>query len=234
MKVIKLYLKYQLTLSNVLILLFLLLFLSISYFISCYDINDNLSYDEILKLYFENSLYYTKIIIIFISCFLFMKLKNERYEYLINIVITAGYSKKSNYIGMIFSNIICIMAITTILFFSYILIGYINIHFFELKIIYLLTYFNLIILSICYGLTTYLIIQITNNQMIYIMVIIMFILSDLIINTSNKFRYFYLYFFPNLIINNGSLFIKEFYIIINIVLLFIVNLIVYLNKDLRG
>lgn len=234
MKVIKLYLKYQLTLSNVLILLFLLLFLSISYFISCYDINDNLSYDEILKLYFENSLYYTKIIIIFISCFLFMKLKNERYEYLINIVITAGYSKKSNYIGMIFSNIICIIAITTILFFSYILIGYINIHFFELKIIYLLTYFNLIILSICYGLTTYLIIQITNNQMIYIMVIIMFILSDLIINTSNKFRYFYLYFFPNLNINNGSLFIKEFYIIINIVLLFIVNLIVYLNKDLRG
>ena len=146
------------------------------------------------------------------SCFLFMKLKNERNEYLINIVITAGYSKKYNFMGMIVSNLIFILFVITILFASFILIGFINMKFFCININFIFSYFNLILLTIHYGLLTYLIIQLTNNQMIFILILIMFLLSDLVINMNNEIKMFYLCIFPNINNINGSLYLKFFFV----------------------
>ena len=47
--------------------------------------------------YFENSLYFTKIIMILFSSIMFIKLKSEKIEYVLNIVLSAGYNKKQNY-----------------------------------------------------------------------------------------------------------------------------------------
>ena len=234
MNVIKLYLKYQLTLSNILIMFFLIVFLSISYYITSYDLNLSLSYEEVLSLYFENSLYYTKIIIIFLSCFLFMKLKNERNEYLINIIVTAGYTKKYNFIGMIISVIVFIFILIFIIFIDYLIIGFINMHFFEFEICYLYSFVNLFLISVHYGLLTYLVIQLTNNQLIFILILIMFLLADLVVNMDDSFKYIFLSFFPNLNNNTGEILISIIYILLNIIAIFIINLIIYIKNDLRG
>ena len=64
-----------------------MLFLIGSYLMSILNINDSLSYEEVLQFYFENSIYYTKIILIIFSSFLFMKLCNEKNEYVLEILL---------------------------------------------------------------------------------------------------------------------------------------------------
>lgn len=234
MKITKLYLKYQITLSNILIFLLLIIFLTISYYITIYNINESLSYEEVLLYYFENNFYYTKIVIVFVSCFLFMKLKNERNEYLVNIIAPAGYNKKENYSSMIMSNIIILVSIILILLCNFVIIGVINKNYFTIKLTYLIGFLNLVLLAIHYGLLTYLLILITNNQFIYILVIIMFLLSDLLINTNEFIKYIYLCFFPNIINNTGLFYINILYVIINIVFLYLFDKSIYINRDLRN
>jgi len=234
MKIVKMYLKYQITLSNILIMLFLFLFLSLCYFININDINTSLDYDQVLSFYFQNSLYYTKIIMVFISCFLFMKLKNERNEYLINIIITAGFKKKDNYKYMILCNILIIIFIITLLFISFLVIGLLTKEYYIIELKHLNSYVNLILLSIHYGLITYLLIQLTNNQMMFIIVIIMFLLSDLLININNEIKYLLFCFLPNLNNINGSFYINQIFIIIFIIFLFKISEYVYLNSDLKN
>lgn len=234
MKTIKMYLKYQITISNLLILLFIFLFLSLCYFMNIYDINESLDYNQILDFYFQNSLYYTKIIIVFLSCFLFMKLKNERNEYLINVVITAGYTKKDNYKSMIISNMIILLIIISIFFVCYLTIGLLNKHYFVIELKYIISYFNIILLSFHYGIITYLFIQLTNNQMMFIVVILIYLLSDLVIDVNSSIKYLYLSLFPNVNTISGDFYISGFYIVIFIFIIYKINELIYLNLDLRN
>lgn len=234
MKVIKLYLKYFFSLSNVIILILLQLFMFLSYFVSITNLNNDFSYENILQFYFENSLYYTKLILILFSTFIFMKLNNERNEYILNIVITAGCSKTNNYKYMMITNIILIIGFCLISFLIFLILGFTIKNYFYFDFKYIITLFNLMLLSIYYGLLSYFITLVLNNQFIYIIIIIMFFISELFMAEETVFKYIYLYFFPNINNINGELYVSNIYLIIINIVLYFINKIIYINKDLKN
>ena len=234
MKVFKLYLKYQITLINVIIFLVIVLFLLLCYFINIYNLNVNMSYEQVLLFYYENSIYYTKIIVVFLSCFLFMKLKYERNEYLINIVISAGYTKKQNYFYMTLCVLYIMFVIVSLLFMFFILIGYIVKSYFYLKLDYFISFLNIYVLSIHYGLLTYLLIMIINNQMVFVINYILFILSELFANYNGDLKYVFISLFPNINNNDGLFYINIIYVITYIFVLYNINKCIYLSSDLKS
>lgn len=234
MKVIKLYLKYFFSLSNVIILILLQLFMFLSYFVSITNLNNDFSYENILQFYFENSLYYTKLILILFSTFIFMKLNNERNEYILNIVITAGCSKTNNYKYMMITNIILIIGFCLISFLIFLILGFTIKNYFYFDFKYIISLFNLMLLSIYYGLLSYFITLVLNNQFIYIIIIIMFFISELFMAEETVFKYIYLYFFPNINNINGELYVSNIYLIIINIVLYFINKIIYINKDLKN
>jgi len=232
MKIIKLYSKYFFSVSNVVIIILITLFLICSYLVSILNVNETLSYESILCFYFENSIYYTKLIFVLLSSFLFMKLCNQKNEYVLNIVITAGYSKKSNYKFMIITNIIIITFVLLLSLFFYILIGYVSKRFFYLKLNYIIGFFNVLLIAIYYGLFSYLLCKLFRNQFVYLLLIILYFISELFVSVENAFKYIYLYFFPNINNSTGNLYVSWIYLILFIVLLYLINKSIYLNKDL--
>lgn len=234
MKVIKLYLKYFFSLSNVIILILLQLFMFLSYFVSITNLNNDFSYENILQFYFENSLYYTKLILILFSTFIFMKLNNERNEYILNIVITAGCSKTNNYKYMMITNIILIIGFCLISFLIFLILGFTIKNYFYFDFKYIISLFNLMLLSIYYGLLSYFITLVLNNQFIYIIIIVMFFISELFMAEETVFKYIYLYFFPNINNINGELYVSNIYLIIINIVLYFINKIIYINKDLKN
>ena len=234
MKVIKLYLKYFFSLSNVIILILLQLFMFLSYFVSITNLNNDFSYENILQFYFENSLYYTKLILILFSTFIFMKLNNERNEYILNIVITAGCSKTNNYKYMMITNIILIIGFSLISFLIFLILGFTIKSYFYFDFKYIISLFNLMLISIYYGLLSYFITLVLNNQFIYIIIIIMFFISELFMAEETVFKYIYLYFFPNINNINGELYVSNIYLIIINIVLYFINKIIYINKDLKN
>lgn len=234
MKVIKLYLKYFFSLSNVIILILLQLFMFLSYFVSITNLNNDFSYENILQFYFENSLYYTKLILILFSTFIFMKLNNERNEYILNIVITAGCSKTNNYKYMMITNIILIIGFCLISFLIFLILGFTIKNYFYFDFKYIINLFNLMLISIYYGLLSYFITLVLNNQFIYIIIIIMFFISELFMAEETVFKYIYLYFFPNINNINGELYVSNIYLIIINIVLYFINKIIYINKDLKN
>lgn len=233
MKIVKLYLSYHLTIFNLIVFCLITTFLGFSYFISINDINEGLSYNAVLKFYFENSIYYTKIIIIFLVVFLFMKLQSERNEHLINVIITAGYNKKSNFKMMILSNLIIIYLIILVSFIMFIVIGFLSKSYFSIKIEYIYFYVNIIIIATYYGLLSYLICLILKSQFLVIVILILFLISELLVNYESIFKYIYLTVLPNINNDNGICYINNIYTIILIIILFFINEKIYLNSDLK-
>lgn len=234
MKVIRLYQKYFFSTSNVIIMILLQCFLICSFIISITNLNDGLSYSEILKYYFENGLYYSKFILILFSSFIFMKLNSERNEYILNIVIAAGYTKKRNYKLMILSNLMMVILYTFICFVCFIIIGFIFKDYFILKINYIISFFNILLLCIYYSLLSYLLTQIIKNQFVYILLIILFFISELFVSSNDVIKYIYLYFFPNVNNVDGFLYVNTLYLLIIIIMLYFFNQFIYLNKDLKN
>lgn len=234
MKIVKLYMKYFITFSNILILILLFSFLCCAFYLSIYNINDSLSYDEILQFYFENSIYYTKIIMVLLSTFLFMKLNGERNEYVLNIVITAGYNKKSNYKYMLIFNFIIIFSFCFMLLLMYLVIGFIVKEYFYFDNKYLIAFINIFILSIYYGLLSYFVTIMLKNQFVYLVIIIMFFVSTLFVENESVIKYIYLYFFPDIDNSNGLLYVNSLYLLIITFVLYYINKVIYCSKDLQN
>lgn len=234
MKIIKLYLKYFFSISNVIIICCLISFLLLSYIISIVDINLDLTYKEVFTLYYENSCYYTKIIMILLSCFIFMKLSSERNEYIINIVVTAGYTKKNNFYYMVISHCLIIIVLNIISFVFFVGVGLLFIKNFIMDIKYIYAYCSMIVISLYYGLLSYFLNLLFNNQFIFIGLILLFFLSEIIVNIETAIKYIYLTIFPNINTITGKSYINLLYIIFFGILLFFINKLVYSHKDLKS
>jgi hypothetical protein len=163
-----------------------------------------------------------------------MKLNNERNEYILNIVITAGCSKTNNYKYMMITNIILIIGFCLISFLIFLILGFTIKSYFYFDFKYIISLFNLMLLSIYYGLLSYFITLVLNNQFIYIIIIIMFFISELFMAEETVFKYIYLYFFPNINNINGELYVSNIYLIIINIVLYFINKIIYINKDLKN
>lgn len=193
-----------------------------------------LTYNEIFTMYYENCCYYTKIIMILLSCFIFMKIASERNEYIVNIVVTAGYTKKNNYDFMIISHSFIIIILNILSFLCFIFVGMIGIKNYIIYIKYIYAFFHMLLISLYYGLLSYFLNMIFNNQFIFLGLILLFFLSEIISEMENPIKYFYLTLFPNINTVTGKTYISLIYIIFIIILLFFVNKIIYLIKDLKG
>lgn len=231
MKIIKLYFKYFICLSNLVIIFVLLLFLGICYILSIMNLNNSLSYNEVIEFYYQNSIYFTKIIFILFSSLLFIKLRSERNEYILNIVISAGFKKKDNYFSMFMFNIIILFVLIIISILLFIIIGFCFKSYFYIKVEYFIYFFNIFCLSIYYGFISYLFSLLFNNQFIFVGPVVLFFISDIIIENKDIFSTIYLTLFPN-IKYNGDLSNNIIYLIILSGIVFLINYYSYLKKDL--
>ena len=233
MKVIKLYLNYFFYKSNLILYLFFLFFITFSYYLSINDLNDNMSYKDVIDFYFKNGVYYSKIIVVFISIIQFSKLYNERNQYVLNFVITAGYSKKQNYNYMILGLAIINIIFVIILYLLFILIGVLSKSYFVIESYYLNTFLNIYILSIVYGLLSYLTSIIFDNQYYFILVLLLFLISDIFIDSRSIISYAYYYIFPN-IKDNGNMISHYFFIIYEVIVLLYLSRKKYVFVDLKN
>ena len=62
--------------------------------------------------------------------------------------------------------------------------------------------------------------------------IVLFVISEFILGVEGDFKFIYLYFFPNF--NNDIFIINELYIILVIFIVYILNMRIYLSKDLKS
>lgn len=232
MKVVKLYLKYFFTLTNVLIFILLTIFLSFCFFMSIYDLNESLSYSEILKSYFENSLYYAKAIILFTVIFIFVKANSERNLYVVNFVVTSGYKKKDNYHFQMLAYIIISILFISIIFIFFIVIGFSMKPYFKIEEVHFIAYFNMIILSLYYGFLVYFLINLFNSQFIFLIPVILNLVSELLIYNNDFLSRTYLFFFPTLITDTGLLSYNCLFCLFLSFVLYNINGYNYLKKDL--
>ena len=62
----------------------------------------------------------------------------------------------------------------------------------------------------------------------------MYFISELFVIEENAIKYIYLFFFPNIENSSGDLYINIIYLIFMIIVLYIINKVIYLNKDLKN
>lgn len=231
MKIFNLHIRYLLSKINIIVISLILFFLFIGYLISINNLNESFSYEEIASYYFENVIYYTEIIMIFFSMFLFSRLCSIRNEYIINIVVGAGYTKKDNFNAMILSNTFILLLISQILLIIFFLIGYSGKGYIDYNFKYVNFFINIFMLCCYYGLLSYTIMKIFDNYFLIVLLFFVFIISDLFIGVE-EFKFIYLYLFPNIKVKNGTLYISKFYVILLIVILYNFNKWLYINKDI--
>ena len=211
----------------------MIVILIICYSFCIYDLNESLSYEEVISYYYENAIYYNKIILIIISIFLFSRLCSIKYEYIVNIVCSAGYSKKENFNSMIICNMTLLLLMTFVSLILFIGIGRMFKDFIHLNIMVLNLFVNLVILSSYYGMLTYTIMKLFNNFLIVIIMFLFYIMSDLFINVE-EIKYLYLYIFPNIKIKNGDFYISYIYSLFLLVVLYFTNRYLYIKKDINN
>lgn len=233
MKLINFHFKYLFSKYNLICFLIMILLLTMCYSFCIYDLNESLSYEEVINYYFENAIYYNKIILIIISIFLFSRLCSIKYEYIVNIVCSAGYSKKDNYRSMIICNLILLLLISFVSLILFIIIGMIfkDYIYFNMRIYKI--FINLVILCSYYGLLSYTIMKLFNNFLIVIIVFLFYIMSDLFIDIE-EIKYLYLYIFPNLKMKNGDFYINYIYCLFLLLVLYFTNKYLYIKKDINS
>ncbi len=208
-------------------------FLCFLYTLSIYNINEYLSYEEVVYSYSLNSIYYTKTILTFFSCYLFIFCLNNKCLSAVNFITSSG-RKKENYIQcFIINNLFIILICLIICLILFFLIGIIFKSYFFVTINTLKCFINIYFLSIYYGLLTMLFKQVFKNQMSIILVFVMFMISEEISMENNAFISAFKFFCPNFSDINSFNAIQLIGIIVLNILLIVINCINFKKIDIN-
>jgi len=176
--------------------------------------------------FFLNTFETDKIFSVLLSTFIYgYSFTNQQDSYRSFILIN-NISRKKYFLTKVFTIIIVIFIYDGLLFISSILI-------LMLKEIYFLNifisgYYSLFILMNFYGLVSLLLVQLSNNFYLIILPFMIYLLSASIVMDSQSNNSVMLVIMPNGIINNGY-----YYGVMLIIILLILNIFIYLKRDLQ-
>lgn len=185
MSIIKFLFHYCFTKKITIIFIILSIILMLLFFFSISGINESLSYTEIIENYNYSAIYYTKVIIVLMSCYLFMNIMNNKSLFTINFIVSSG-NKKSKYLyNYIIINTILLLIFLFITFLLYFIIGIFNKKYFVLSADVLISFIYIFFLSVYYGLLALLFTIVLKNAIGFIFSFLVFILSELINSSGN-------------------------------------------------
>ena len=223
MNLIKCHISYLFT-KNTSIILMLTTFVFSVAFIGNASFNEGLRSEAIYE-YYLNSYFISKVLLAFIAIFICANsiyFKNDFYAYF----ILTNIKRKKYIITKIIVNVLVLGLLSAIVFTLFLLIGFIMIKGFYIKLIYIETFINITLIIIIYGLYAFLFMQLFNNQFINIFVFGLLIISNNL-DTEVGFAKLLLFIIPH----------EAHYGVIHLVwlllILAIVNISIYLNKDLN-
>lgn len=197
--------------------------------------NDEFLVSMVNLMYFSSSFFITKMIGIFLSCFLlsycFLK-KNDEYSV---ILLTSGVEKSKSFISKILIIYIIIFLYYFIVFLFFVLIGYTFTNKFVFSQIYLTSYIRLYVLSFYYGMVSLVLVQIINNIYVIIMTFSIFLVGSIINEEvkENSLKVLYNIFFPNFSGDDRNIYLGDYYLLFLCLLIIIINLFIYVKKDLQ-
>lgn len=208
-KLIKLHLCYLFS-KTILVIIFLSLVLCICSLIS--------SSNSISTL-FSSSFSMLKIIIVFVNAFIYSYSLSDNHDYYYYYLL--GRASRSKYIfSKILSLMVVSLSINIIVFFLFLLFGYLFTNNYYFENIFLIKFGFLFLLTVVYGLYGFLFCLITRSNFTVILVITFFILGD----SQN------LWLFPN---DNIINIYSYLYMILLIVFICIINVLYFKNKEIN-
>lgn len=197
MLTIKFLFRYCFTKRIIIIFSILNIILFILFLLSIVNINEMLSYSEVLENYAYNSVYYSKIVIVLLSSYLFMNIMNNKTLFALNFIVSSGNKKRSYLDCLIIINIFLIFCFALITFILYMLVGFFTKKYFSISYSIIIDFCFIFVQSIYYGLLSLLLIEILNNSVGFIFSFLLFILSELITNKENIVEEVFNFFLPN-------------------------------------
>ncbi len=216
-----------------LLIFFLILFLS---FLGFLDSAISLDRKEMAFLnnnyYYQNSFFILNLLGIFTSVFIYSHsflLKCDQYSELILIrkISRSRYFLSKTLVISLF--LIYFLILETSLF---LVCGYFFLPKFFPPRDCLLAFFNLLFLSIYYGLLGLIFFQIFSNLYVIIIPFFLFIFGSIINESSNKFGVIFNFLFPNYLSDKSGLVFGSFHIMIVTIVLVLINQLIFLSRDL--
>lgn len=224
-------LKYSLSKNSVYLLSFLLIISVSAFFFSLIDINKTMYYEEIVKVYFQSTISFIKIIIIFLSCYLSLIVMSKKSLSSINFIITCGYSKKDNIVSKYLLSSFFLMVYLLINYIIYNIIGYLKIDNFYCEIKDIIIWFRMSIVSNHYIIISMILIIMFNEQIGFVLTFCMFLVSEILVEYYNRLLRIFFVIFPNIIINDNIYNIPSVLIMLEDIVLIIILINIYERKD---
>ena len=232
MQIIRFIFHYCFTKKIIFIFLFLFFLLISLFLMSIIGVNQSMSYTEVIENYSYNSIFYSKILIVLLSCYLFMNIQNDKSLFTINFIVSSGKKKYIYLIDYIIINSIIIFLFTLITFILYFIIGVIVKNYFYLMLNIMYNFFVIFLLAIYYGLITIFLIQSIRNNIGLIISFFLFLLSELLIDDFSILINIFKFILPNF--SNSLIFSIEqlIEILILIIFLILLNNLIFIKNDL--
>lgn len=222
---VKCHFYYLVNKNSLIILITSIVLICINYISYSFYEDFSINLHELLSEYLTNSIFITKILIPFISIFIFANcISNDNYSYFI-----LTNTKRGKYIiSKIILNIILSLIIILILLILFLIIGIIFIKGFYFRIDYLINFLNIFFICIIYGMYSMILMQLVNNNLV-----IFIIFSILIFSINQEYEInLILLIFPNGFLVNNTL-LNYLHLLWLSLILFLVNIKVYEKKDLN-
>ena len=231
-RVMKLKFYYMINKNTLLTFIFAFLLIVFILVLEIINLDQKRADEELINEYLINSYVYIKMFTVILSIYLFSYSISFKNDFLIYLLLPLNVKKEKNLIACIFLNILLILFlyIWIIIFFAYLAL---NIHTFVVNMEIIHAFLNIIALSYIFGLYAMLLMQIINNNFSFIIMIVIYIISNNLIDYKEYLIIKIINLcFPFLDINCEYMY-NDLYLIILIVILIILNLIIYHFRDLN-
>ena len=194
------------------------------------------SYNVELELFNVNSFMYLKLVMVFFSIYLYSYSVSNKNDFLMYLLLPLGVSKKKSIFYTIIVNSIILFIIFIFLFLCYNFIASKIFSHYVFEKGYLFAFFNIMGISMIYGLYSIIFMFVFKNNFVIIFVFALFMLSNNYYDNLNMklefYNYFVIYFLPN--VNNiGQLYINYLSFIFQHLSTILIIIRLYCIKDLN-
>lgn len=222
---------YYLMNKKTLIIIFISLFIGSLCFFSNIYTNKFITSNEEIEQYYETSVIMVKLILCFLAIFIFANSMQAYNDFYVYFIIPNNISRRKYIITKTLLMIFIVFLITFLLLLLYLFIGFIANKNFYLQSRFIFSFLILFLIASIYGLYTMILMQIFQNLYFVILSFLVVIFVNNL-ESDNLIAKTILFIFPN-ISNYPNSLISLIHLVYLNVLLVIINVFIYNNRDLN-
>lgn len=227
---IKCHFNYLISKTTLIVTSVLVFIITMVNFIFIFQYDNSILVNDNYNLYFNNSFFITKILIIIYAVFLFGYSFMARVDNYVIILIASNISRIKLFISKIIAIIVICFLLVYFAYFINFIIGIIFQKNYVFNIKFLKAYIYLLFIAVFYGLISLLLVSLSNNIYVLIIPFAIYNLSEIInSNNSNILSSFNL-FFPYIGLNS-NLYYGFFHLFILLTILITINLFIFSEKE---